>query len=323
MTGQATGTGRNTPLYAQLPVHASLGLPHSWGVFGPDDELGTLNHLDDETVRCSLSEARTGERIGLTVDMAAIDPPLYGREALQHTLLQRDRNTWDDRLDAFFSQSSSQWDGLRHVRCRELGFYGGVQEDPPAMGGRLGIHHWAARGIIGRGVLLDVQRHLERTGVTYHPLTEVSVGGDLLTDVARAQQVEIRRGDILCVRFGWLSRYRELDVPARRAYAAIPGSPPYAGLAADDSAARVLWDWQVAAVACDNPAAEVSPGDPAIGSLHRRLIPALGMAVGELFDLDELAQRCSHDGRWSFLLVAVPLNLRGGVGSPANAVALR
>lgn len=319
-----TGRGeRPFPFYADLPVHESVGLPHSWGVFGDADELGTLNHLDDAAVLAALQEARTGERIGLTLDMAGIDPPLYGREALRHTYLQRDRNTWDDRLDAFFSQASSQWDGLRHVRCRELGFYGGVQQDPPAMGSRLGIGHWAEKGIIGRGVLLDVQRHLLREGVAYDPLAEVSVGGDLLADVARAQGVEIRRGDVVCVRFGWVARYRELDATERRAYAELPGSPPYAGLSADDSAVRALWDWQVAAVACDNPAAEVSPGDPAVGSLHRRLIPALGMAMGELFDFDALAARCTQDGRWSFLLVAVPLNVGGGVGSPANAVAVR
>jgi hypothetical protein len=60
-----------------------------------------------------------------------------------------------------------------------------------------------------------------------------------------------------------------------------------------------------------------------VGNLHRRILPALGLAVGELFDFDELAERCAADGRWTFLLAAVPLNLPGGVGSPANAVAIR
>jgi len=60
-----------------------------------------------------------------------------------------------------------------------------------------------------------------------------------------------------------------------------------------------------------------------VGSLHRRLIPLLGFAVGELFDLDELAAACATDGRWSFLLVSVPANMVGAVGSPANAVAVR
>jgi hypothetical protein len=49
----------------------------------------------------------------------------------------------------------------------------------------------------------------------------------------------------------------------------------------------------------------------------------LGTALGELFDFDELAAACRADGRWDFLFVSVPLNLPGGVGSPANAIVIR
>ncbi|GAC1608912.1 MAG: cyclase family protein [Mycobacteriales bacterium] len=315
--------GVQLPTYAELPLLPGLEIAHSWDVFGPDDELGTLNLLDDATVLAALRAAVTGERVGLTLTMSEIDPPLYGREPLRHTLLQMDRNTWDDRLDAFYPQASSQWDGLRHVRCRELGFYGGVLDSPPEQGSRLGVDHWAERGIVGRGVLLDIDRFLRESDVDYDAMTEVSVGADLLRRVAAFQQVEVRRGDVLCLRFGWVAGYRSLDHAQRLDYAAIPGSPPYAGLAADSGLAAVLWDWQVAAIACDNPAAEVSPGDPAVGSLHRRLQPALGLAVGELFDFEQLASRCAADQRWTFLFLAVPLNLAGGVGSPANAVAVR
>ena len=50
---------------------------------------------------------------------------------------------------------------------------------------------------------------------------------------------------------------------------------------------------------------------------------ALGTVVGELFDFDRLAERCADDGRWTFLFLSVPLNLQGGVGTPANAVVIR
>ena len=323
MSPRAAGERTVVPPFADLPVLPGLDIRHAWDVFGRDDDLGTLNHLDDEAVLAAMGSVLTGERVGLTLTLTEIDPPLYGRESLRHSMLQMDRNTWDDRLDAFYPQASSQWDGLRHVRCRELGFYGGVLESPPEQGARLGIDHWAERGIVGRGVLLDIDRYLRETGVDYDAMSEVSIGADLLRSVAAAQKVEIRRGDVLCLRFGWTARYRSLDHAARRAYAAIPGTPPYAGLAADAGSAAVLWDWHVAAIACDNPAAEVSPGDPAVGSLHRRVQPALGLVVGELFDLELLASRCAADQRWTFLFVAVPLNLPGGVGSPANAVAIR
>jgi kynurenine formamidase len=310
------------PAYANLPLLPGVGLPHSWDVFGPADELGTLNLLDDATVLEALREAQTGERVGLTLDMTELDPPLYGREPLRHTIFPTDRNIWDDRID-FFPQAASQWDGFRHVRCRELGFYGGVTEDPPAMGTRLGIQHWAENGIVGRGVLLDVDRHLREKGIEYDAMRSFSVDAGVLADVAAAQGVSIRRGDVLCLRFGWVASYRGLRDAERRAYATTGGPPPFAGLAAGETTAGALWDWQVAAIACDNPAAEVSPGDAVVGSLHRRLIPALGFVVGELFDLDRLAALCAADRRWTFLFTAIPLNVPGAVGSPANAVAIR
>jgi len=77
------------------------------------------------------------------------------------------------------------------------------------------------------------------------------------------------------------------------------------------------------AVAADNPTLEVAPGDPQVGSLHRRLIPLLGFVVGELLDFERLAPRCGSERRWDFMFVAMPLNLPGGVGSPANAMAIR
>jgi hypothetical protein len=57
--------------------------------------------------------------------------------------------------------------------------------------------------------------------------------------------------------------------------------------------------------------------------MHRVLIPLLGMALGELWALDELADRGAVDGRWDCMVVAKPLNLTGGAGSPLNAVAIR
>ena len=83
-----------------------------------------------------------------------------------------------------------------------------------------------------------------------------------------------------------------------------------------------LWNWHVAVLACDNPAVEVMPGDPAVGSLHRRLLPLLGFAFGEMLDYTVLAEELKRRGRWSFMFTAVPLNLPGGVGSPANAIAI-
>ena len=57
--------------------------------------------------------------------------------------------------------------------------------------------------------------------------------------------------------------------------------------------------------------------------LHDRMIPRQGLAVGELFWLDDLRDDCRAGGVWEGLLVSVPLNLPGGCASPANAVVLK
>lgn len=59
------------------------------------------------------------------------------------------------------------------------------------------------------------------------------------------------------------------------------------------------------------------------GMIHRPLIALLGMALGELWALDELAADCAGDQRYEFLLVVSPLNLVGGAGSPCNAIAIK
>jgi hypothetical protein len=58
-------------------------------------------------------------------------------------------------------------------------------------------------------------------------------------------------------------------------------------------------------------------------ALHLALLPLLGMPLGEFWVLDELARDCAWDGQYAFLLVSVPLNVRGGVGSPPQAVAIK
>lgn len=299
------------PKYGELPRNEALGLPQAWDVWGREDNLGTLNHLTPGRVSSAATQIQTGERFALSLPAELLAPPLFGRQPMRRTMFAATRNDWDESYDSVFPQAGSQWDGLLHVRAREQGFYTGFTEDPTDAGDRLGIEHWA-HGITGRGVLLDLD--------VPQPLTAAPVGAEHLRWAAAAQGVEICPGDILCLRFGWTGAYRALDASGRAGYAARPA---FAGLAGSEEIAELLWDWNVAAVVADNPAIEVAPGDPAVGSLHRRLLPMLGFALGELFDLDDLASACRRDARWTFFFVGVPHRVRGSLASAANAIALR
>lgn len=312
---------KELPDFDELPVLEGLGLRHAWGVFGPDDQLGTINLLTPGRVKTALETVRSGRVVNLTLPLTAFDPPFYGRDPVRHSVYRLDRNYWDDRLDNFLLQSSTHWDGLRHAQAREFGFWNGMTDEATiaAGAGPLGIERWAQHGIVGRGVLLDMDRHIRAHDPAFDPFSSRSIDPRELESACIEHEITIEPGDVLCVRTGWLARFQTLDAEGRRSTAQ---SHSFAGLSADEGMSRWLWNHHVAAVACDNPAVEVSPGDREVGSLHRRVLPLLGLALGELFDFEGLAEACSTSGRHHFLFVSVPLNLVGGVGSPANAIAI-
>ena len=131
-----------------------------------------------------------------------------------------------------------------------------------------------------------------------------------------AQGVEIRTGDVLVIRVGWLEWLRKQPLAVHNELAEHLVVP---GLLAGDEMARYIWDAHVAAVASDAIAVEAWPpefADPARGFLHFRLITFFGMNLGEMWDIDALAADCAADGVYEFMLTSAPLNITGGVGSP-------
>lgn len=305
------------PRYDELPYLGDTGVRHAWDVWGPGDRLGTMNRLTDETALRALQVPARGARITLCLPLDHLRPALYGRNEFGHRVFDRNRNMVEDELTLVDPQSSSQWDSLRHIRAGRHGHYGGLAPDDPAVP-ELGIDQLTRHGLVMRAVLLDLPRHWAAVGVDVDPFSGRPVTARELGECARRQGVDFEPGDLLLVRTGWLAAYD--------ARGGVPDEhramPPATGLAASEETARFLWDNGFCAVATDNPAVEDLPGDPAIGSLHRRLIPALGMPLGELWSLDELAQHCAESGRYTACVVAVPLRVPGGVASPANAVAI-
>ena len=306
------------PKYSDLPDGSA------WDVLDP--ALGSLGLLTSERVAAAAKLAKTGKRFSLDLPLNLPSPSFFGREPFVHTIFSLGMaNVYDDKLDNFFPQSSTQWDGFGHFGHAEKGFFGG-RSGSQVEGATLGIEAWAAVGIAGRGVLLDVARHIDV------PANEVfAISPDMLAASADAQKVELREGDVLCVRTGWLDWYKALDAAGREAVATASREHNFhdfqtPGIAPGPGIAEFLWDHGVAAIAVDNPAVEpMGPGG--MGgpneSVHTCVLALLGIPLGEFFDLDALADDCASDGAYEFLFTSAPLGIPGGLGSPPNALAIK
>ncbi len=156
----------NLPSYAQLPVREGAPAGSAWGVFGDQDEVGTINLLTPARVRAAKDSIKSGKVFSLNLPIDVPNPPLFTRQAHRHTIKNFGgamEFVLDDYLDNFYPQASSQWDALCHVMHPELGAYNGVPKtEITGRGGtRLGIDNLARRGIAGRGVLADIARYYE------------------------------------------------------------------------------------------------------------------------------------------------------------------
>jgi kynurenine formamidase len=307
------------PGYDDLPILPSAPPRSSWGLWGGHDVLGCLNLLTPERVLRAARSIRSGHSFALNLEAHLPDPPLFRRSRMRHEVTGPVGGPGhDDLLHGWNTQSSSQWDGFRHVAHPEHGFYGGVRDEDH------GMHHWASRGIAGRAVLADVGRWREARGRPLEMDRPDPIEPSELLDCLADQGTPVEVGDILLVRTGWVGWYRSLDWSGRERLATALAAP---GLLPGEATARTLWDLHVAAVAADNPALEVWPlagpeRTPDV-FVHTSLLPLLGLPIGELWDLEALADDCATDGRYDCLLTSAPLRVEGGVASPPNAIAIR
>jgi kynurenine formamidase len=309
------------PNYAQLLQREDAPAGSAWGIFGADDRIGTLNFIGHEQVISAVKTVRTGRVFPLNLTLDVPNPGLFDRLAPLRTIVPSTNGTiLDDYLDRFYPQGSSHWDALLHCADPEHGFYNDSFAADDATN-RLGIHHLAQHGIVSRGVLVDIPPAFKGGAASYDPLGYFEITADVLAATLETQHVTLRQGDILLVRTGWLAAYLSLNHHEQAEIAA--GEPAHPGLFGSQIP-EYLWNHRIAAVASDNPALEAARPVTGIDLvLHRHLIARLGMPLGELWNLEDLALDCAKDGRFTFLLVSSPMNIPNGAGSPANAMAIK
>ncbi len=314
---------------AEAAVAAASARVSNWGRWGDDDALGTLNFVDDAKRLHAASLVRRGAAFSLASSFDANGPQRGWRNRVNpvHTML----STGDDAVagrspfphgiggadDTVFMplQCSTHWDGLGHIFDHGTAWNGRRASDvvTSAGDGVTGIERVAGR-IVTRGVLLDVARAIGGGDLADGlAITEAHLEA---TIAAQGPTAVVGRGDAVLLRTGQLARCRR------------DGWGTYAGGDAPGLSFGTL-GWlhrtEIAAVASDTWGVEVRPNEfpDAFQPWHQVVIPHMGLTVGEMFDLEALADDCARDGVYEFLLVAAPLPVTGAVGAPAVPIALK
>jgi hypothetical protein len=241
------------PSYSELPAREGAPPASAWGLFGEDDQVGCINLMTPEKAIEAARLVRTGKSFSLNWELEEPRPAMFRRGNFRHTITGQGP-VRDDVLDNFWPQASSQWDGLTHVGHPQYGFYNGVQEkDITGLPGtKNGIEHWARRGMVTRGVLLDVARHLASQGRPFAGNEDYRFSVDELEATRKAANVEVRRGDVLLVRSGWMAWFTGAS-SQERAGSTQPHNMRAPGVSSGEEMAEYLWNLHVAAVAGDHP----------------------------------------------------------------------
>jgi kynurenine formamidase len=303
----------------------------NWGRWGDDDQRGTLNHVTEEHVVAAAACIRSGKRISLALPVDSNGPqtggfgrfnPIHlmfrdGGDIVAGTIVDdfyggNDRHIrGTDDMIIMPLQSGTQWDALAHIMFEDKMYNGFPAREVTSKGARVNDITKAADGIAGRGVLLDIAR---LKGVdSLEP--GYAITQQDLEECEKAQGVTVGTGDFVLVRTGQMGERKGKWGD----YAG--GSAPGLGFAS------VPWvaDRNIAGLATDTWGMEVLPNETpdVFQPLHCIFIVAMGLYVGEIFDLEQLGADCAADGQYDFFFCAPPLPISQGVGSPVNPLAIK
>lgn len=249
-----------------------------------------------------------------------------------------------DDLAILHLQYSTQWDAFSHVGSMfdlhatgklEATYYNGysaadsmiypshiddtglhnIQKQSTSSATKLGIEHFAEHCIQSRAVIIDLAHHFGTK--------RMSVGYEMIEYVIQKDQLKISSGDIVCIHTGYsnalLSMNKTPDINILNQTGAVLNG-------GDPKLLEWVTDSGLAAIAADNYSVEEFPYNHRQSCcsslpLHQHCLFKLGIPLGELWYLTDLAHYLREQQRFSFLLTAPPLRLSGAVGSPLTPIA--
>ena len=332
------------PAFDALPLDKNGPPGNAWGLYGKQDQLGSLNQLTPAVVANAAKEIRTGERVSLDWTLNNPSPSFFGRQSLTWKMHPSKGRPVNDDSIQLNTQCGTQWDGFRHYGYRQRKLYfGGRTQDELEQSDAIGINVWADNGgIVGRGHLLDYYAHCQREKIPLDPLKFGGIPLAHLKAIVQEKQLDIRPGDILFVRCGFVKAYTASSTEQRKAL--VEGGPPTEFFGVESTRAMLEWIWEsgFSAVAGDAVAFEqlsadnrhTVPGGLWKGEswehemqggllLHQWLLAGWGCPIGEMFDLERLAETCELLNRWTFFVSSVPLKVSRDIQQKCDSKLIR
>jgi kynurenine formamidase len=210
-------------------------------------------------------------------------------------------------------QCSTQWDALAHIFLDDKMYNGYDAKLVDVKGAQKNGIENVRDKMVGRGVLLDIARFKGVDSLD----DGYAITNAELDACAKSQGVEIRKGDFVLVRTGHQERCL-----AKKDWTGYAGGPA-PGLAFE----TCYWirEKDIAAICADTWGCEVRPNETTEANQpwHWVVIPAIGISMGEIFYLKDLAADCAADGVYEFFFTAPPMHIPGGCGSPINPQAIK
>jgi kynurenine formamidase len=343
LNGLIAGEAPKYPLdekFANEPAPWTLkgqwGARGNWGRWGEEDKRGMLNYITPEMIVKAAGLVKQGKVYPLGEELyndvpRVITPSRVGIQIIQENdgydriskLGEFNPKTYQVGASFTFmhNHTGSHLDTFAHV-YRENSIYNNGPAPKPA--GTVHGDAASVKSIVGRGVLLDVAKY---KGMDPLP-SDYWITLEDLQNTAKAQKVDMQKGDILLVRTGWRKMWDEPGPNGKVDAGHSKWHQPQPGVGVDSLA--FFHDMEIVAIGADNAAVEWGfPAKPgytrkAYGGfqglpLHPEFLWNRGAYIMEILNLDDLAK----DQAYEFLFILGPLLLRGGIGVPINPIALR
>jgi kynurenine formamidase len=291
--------------------------------WGPDDQVGQLNMMTDDSRADVLRRIAGGRVYDLSVEYFVGMPSWHGLgdPRYQYWLTHTPRGTTvDDPLrvgdagnrhvsytgDAvsFYTHMGTHIDALNHFGL-DGRIWNGFEADE-----HLGDRGWKKAGaetippIVARGVLIDVARAKARDML--EPAYRITA--DDLREALRRQGIALQRGDVVLIRTGrmqWLEDEHAYEEQA-------PGLTL-------DAARFLVEEGGAMSIGADNLSFEAFPSDQAGNyvPVHTYLLAERGVTLMEVVNLEALAR----DGVHEFAFIGASLKFRGASAAPMRPLA--